>query len=244
MNRYLIIPIFTLLVTFLMSACTTDSAPVANEEMMMVFQETEPGTEPFFTRMLVSKSHMRLNEGDDSSDYTLLDRDNQLIYTVTHGQKRIMQISPRETENKIEQELVMDAKKLKDSDIPEIEGQQPMHYQLKVNDKVCSDVYVIKDFSPLAESALREFSRILSSIHLANMHNTPVEMLDDCFLAHDVKASARHLQFGFPILQRNENGSSRLLVDYDRNYKPTENIFKLPDSYRMTDMSGAPLETS
>lgn len=236
--------LFVFFISLLISACSSDSTQTSESDVMMVFQETELGSEPFITRVLVSNDFMRLDEGDDASDFTLLDRNSHIIYTVTHAQQRIMQITPRETDNKVDQKLVMDAKKISNSDIPEIEGQQPLHYQLQVNDKVCSEVYVIKDFSPQVSTALREFQQILASIHLANLNNTPVEMLDDCFLAHDVKTPSRNLQFGFPILQRDENGSSRLLVDYDHDFQLNATVFDLPKNYRMTDMSGAAIETN
>jgi len=244
MNKQLINLLIISFMALFLGACSSENSQTSSSDAMMTFQETDVGSEPFITRLIVTDDFMRLDEGDDQTDFTLLDRKNNIIYTVTHDQKRIMQVLPRETENKVEQKLVMDAKKIKNSEVPSIEGKQPVHYQLQVNEKVCTEVYAIKDFNPKVSAALREFNTILASIHLANLHNTPVEMLEDCFLAHAIKSPSRNLQFGFPILQRDETGASRLLVDYDHEFQSNEGIFTLPKEYRMTDMSGAPLDTS
>lgn len=63
-------------------------------------------------------------------------------------------------------------------------------------------------------------------------------MQDDCFLAHDVLSPSRRMQFGFPILEQNADGVSRLLVDFDRDYKTGSDIYQLPQDYRVIDMAG------
>jgi len=244
MNKISFLKLAGIIGIVLMGACSNDDAKQASSDLMLMFEESEPGVDPFFTRMLVNKQFMRLDEGSDQSDFTLFDRKNSAIYTVTHNQKRIMQIKPSNTKNTVTQVLEMDASKQENKDIPSIEGKKPEHYQLKVNGNVCSDVYAIKGLHKEANVAMSEFKRILATIHLNNINNTPAEMLDDCFLAHEVKSPSRSMQFGFPVFQRDISGVTRLLVDFDREYKAEPVIFTLPSDYRMTDIAGSPLDVS
>lgn len=244
MNRLLFVNVITIISMSLLLSCTTDKTTQQSSDLMLMFQESEPGIDPYPTRVLVNKQFLRLDEGSDQSNFTLFDRKNNIIYTVTHEQKRIMQIKPVKTGNTVTRNLEMDAKKLNDKEMPSIEGQQPVHYQLQVNGHVCSDVYVLKGFNEEVNTAMSDFKKILASIHLGNINNTPAEMLDDCFLAHEVKHPSRSMQFGFPVLQQDANGAMRLLVDFNRSYKAAPELFKLPPDYRMTDMSGASLDVA
>ncbi len=242
MNRLSIISIVSIFSMSFLLSCTSEEAVQKSTDLMLLYQESEPGIDPYSTRVLLTEQFLRLDEGSDQSNFTLFDREKNIIYTVAHEQKRIMQVKPVKTENTVTHRLEMDANKLDDKELPSIEGKRPVHYQLQVNGHVCSDVYVIKDFNEEVNTAMSEFKRILASIHLGNINNTPAEMLDECFLAHEVKYPSRSMQFGFPILQKDANGATRLLLDYKRDYKASPDLFKLPPDYRMTDMSGASLD--
>jgi hypothetical protein len=227
----------------LLSACTSDEMTTDTpSDLMLMYQESEPGIDAYMTRVLVNKHFMRLDEGGDQTNYTLYDRQKNIIYTVSHAEKTIMQVKPVKTDNKITRKLVLDAKKLADKDLPEIAGQQPVHYQLKVNNAVCSDVFVVDDMHREAMLAMQEFNRVLASIHLKNIKNTPESMQDDCFLAHHVMSPSRSMQFGFPILEQNANGVTRLLVDFDKHFKVDSDVFSLPEGYRSINMAGTSLD--
>lgn len=226
------------------TACSSDENQQAlPADLMLMYQETEPGIDAYMTRVLVNKDYMRLDEGGDQTNYTLYDRKENIIYTISHEEKTIMQVKPLKSDNKITRKLVMDAKKIKDKDIPLINGQQPIHYELKVNDTVCTEVFVIDGIHKEAVEAMQEFNRLLASVHLKNMENTPDAMQDDCFLAHHILSPSRSMQFGFPILEQSANGMSRLLVDFDSHFNVAEGVYDLPEGYRRVDMAGVSIET-
>jgi len=227
----------------ILSSCTSDEAiPETPSDLMLMYQESEPGIDAYMTRVLVNKHFMRLDEGADESDYTLFDRQKNIIYTVSHDQKSIMQVNPVKTDNKIKRQLILDARKLEDKDLPSVAGQQPVHYQLMVNDAVCADVFVVEDMHQEAVTAMQEFNRVLASVHLKNIENTPESMQDDCFLAHHVMSPSRTMQFGFPILEQHIDGVSRLLVDFDKHFKVDPVVFSLPGGYRSVNMAGTSLD--
>ncbi len=241
MNKMTGLPVFLIACIAFLAACSDDKQQT-QADLMLMYQESEPGLDPYMTRVLVNKQFMRLDEGGDDSNFTLYDRDKNLVYTVSHENRTVMQVKAVKSQHKIERPLTLDAKKMDVKELPAIEGKQPTHYQLLVNDKSCADVYVIKDLHEDAVQAMTGFKRILASIHLSTINNTPADMQDECFLAHDILAPTRTMQFGFPIMEQGANGVGRLLTDFDRNYKAAPDIYKLPQGYRVIDMAGNALD--
>lgn len=228
---------------FVLVGCSSDDMKVEPpSDLMLMYQESEPGVDTYMTRVLVNQDFLRLDEGADQSNYTLYDRKENVIYTVSHEERTIMQVKPVKSDNVIKRKLVMDARKLEDKTIPSIAGQQPVHYELKVNDVVCAEVFVIDGIHAEAIKAMQEFNRLLASVHLKNLENTPEAMQEDCFLAHHISSPSRSLQFGFPIMEQGANGVSRMLVDFKANFEVDQGVYLLPEGYRSVNMAGVLLE--
>ena len=241
-NSFINLMLTSILMLVLVGCSSDDMKADVPSDLMLMYQESEPGVDTYMTRILVNQDFLRLDEGADQSNYTLYDRQKNVIYTVSHEEKTVMQVMPVKSDNAIERKLVMDAKKLEDKTIPSIAGQQPIHYELKVNDVVCAEVFVIDGIHAEAIKAMQEFNRLLASVHLKNLENTPESMQDDCFLAHHIVSPSRSLQFGFPIMEQGANGVSRELVDFKDQFKVDASVYLLPEGYRSVDMAGVALE--
>lgn len=209
-------------------------------ELMLMFQDQEPGIDPYPTRVLINDNYVRMDDGVDGSDYVLFDRQLQTIYSVSHGNRTILVVHSKPVEGGPPMELTMDAKKTDHPDAPSVDDTQPVEYTLTVNDKTCSRIMTVPDFLPEGAEALREFRRTLAGQHAENLPKTPVEMLDPCFVAYHIYAPVRHLQYGFPIQQWDVDGNSRALIDYKRGLKADPELFTLPDGYRRMGVGGAP----
>ena len=72
---------------------------------------------------------------------------------------------------------------------------------------------------------------MLAAQQVRSLENTPADMISSCFLARAVYAAGNYLSEGLPILEWNEEGGSRQLLDY-----ATENVapelFTIPDNYQ------------
>lgn len=224
----------------MLAGCGKDEVPTPEGELLLMFQEQEPGIEPYATRMLINENYVRMDDGVDASDYVLFDRQLQTIYSVSHGNRTILVVHSKPVEGEPPMELVMDAHKSEHPESPDVAGVQPVEYALTVNDKACSRVMSVPDFLPEGVEALREFQRTLAGQHAENLPKTPVEMLDPCFVAYQVFAPVRHLQYGFPIQQWDANGTSRALVDYKRGLSVDPGLFTLPEDYRRMGVGGEP----
>ena len=231
-----------LLSSFVLVACSEQSgksAVTAGGDLMLLYMESEAGVDPYQSRLLVNKDFLRMDDGTDAGDYTLYDRNKHIIYSVTHGEQSILELKQVKTKNRIKRALVLDAEKLHDSSVPKVEGKSPVQYHLKVNNNTCSTIYAVKNLHPQALAALREFRRILASIHLSKLNNTPDDMQEECFLAHEVQVPNRILQFGLPVYESSSNGLKRILVDYKRHVKHVPKLYALPKGYQITHMTGA-----
>lgn len=226
----------------LLGGCQGDDAPEAMAgELMLMFQEQEPGVEPYATRMLINENFVRMDDGVDGSDYVLFDRQLQTIYSVSHVNRSILVVHSKPVEGEPPMELVMDARRTEHPEAPTMDGARPVEYALTVNDKACSRVMAVPEFLPEGIEALREFQRTLAGQHAEDLPKTPAEMLDPCFVAYHVFAPVRHLQYGFPVQQWDADGNSRALVDYKRGLTVDPELFTLPDSYRRMGVGGAPV---
>lgn len=217
-------------------ACSDGGATQHNlasgESLMLLFQETEPGVDPYATRMLINNAYVRMDDGNAAGDYVLFDRDAETIYSVSHANRSILVVHSKPVVGQSPIPLEMDARRSKHPDAPPVAGQQPVQYTLLVNGQSCSQVMVVPGMLQEGIIALREFRRVLAGQHAENLPKTPKEMLDPCFVAYHVFAPVQHLQYGFPIQQWDTEGVGRSLVDYDEAFKTDSELFVLPQSYQ------------
>lgn len=199
--------------------------------VMMLYLDTEPGIDPYDTRVLVSADYMRMDDGVDESDFILLDRNAKVIYSISHERRSILVINNSPPERIPPGDMRLGVRSLKDGAAPRIAGKVPVHYELSMNENICRHVLTVPGLLPDALLALREFRRVLASAHMRNLDKTPEEMQDPCFLAYDVFAPDRQLQYGFPIQEWDEQGNSRNLINYDEHFVMDEALFRLPEGY-------------
>lgn len=207
--------------------------------LMLMFQEQEPGLDAYPTRILVNDEYVRLDDGGDGSDYVLLDREMQTVYSVSHVNRTVLVVHSKPVSGEPPMAITMDAQRSEHPDAPEIEGKRPVQYSLLVNQETCSQVMVVPDFLEQGAEGLREFRRALAGQHAENLPKTPVDMLDPCFVAYHVYAPVRHLQYGFPVQQWDRDGNSRALMSYEHDFEVDPVLFTVPEQYRRMGVSGS-----
>lgn len=203
----------------------------AAETHMIMFVEEEQGIDPFQTRVLVNHQYLRFDDGVASVNYLLMDRAAKKIYTVNHQEKTIMVLERKTLDIQPPFELKHTEKKIGDmKEAPQINGKQPVHYQLSTNDQVCLDVVAVEGLLPEAVKALREFNEILASDSATTIQNFPADMQEPCMLAMTTFAPNQYLQHGFPV-QEWKSGISRHLLDFKTSFDAPPETFTLPKDY-------------
>jgi len=82
-----------LLFVLLFVGCTQPDGEEPVTVTLLNFQEQEAGVEPYPLRVLVNKHFLRFDDGYDASDFMLMERDTQTIYSVSHEDQSILIIS-------------------------------------------------------------------------------------------------------------------------------------------------------
>ena len=215
-----------LIMAALVSSC--DKPP---DSQLLVFMESEQDVQPYQSRIIVTPTQMRLDDGESSKSYTLYDRKSHIARTIDTVQRTILEMHPKSVKVEPPFALTYTVKDLGEmKDAPKIMGKIPKHYQDYANNQLCFDVITVEGLMPQAVQALKEFQQLLASDSAVTFNNMPADMQDPCSIAMDTFAPTRFLQHGFPI-QQWRPGYSRMLVDYKQQYQPDPKLFEIPAGY-------------
>lgn len=217
---------FTLAIAMLLSSCAK-----APENQLLVFLDSEQGIKPYQTRVIITPSQVRFDDGTGSKSYTLFDRSSRIARTIDNEQKTILELHPKSVKIKPPFALNYKVKELGDmKDAPKIMGKTPKHYQDYTNNKLCFNVVSVAGLMPQAVQALSEYHQMLASDSAVTFNNMPADMQDPCDIARDTFAPTRYLQHGFPIHWWYP-GYSRMLMDYKEHYQADPKLFEIPSGY-------------
>ncbi len=219
--------IAALALTGVLAACSRNSQTAT----VLGFTEQEPEGVSFTTRMVVTAGYLRIDDDAGAEGFILLDRARRTIYSVNHGDRRVLVIEPLKVglappkafEHRVEQDPEAS---------PSVAGREVRHYRLYTNGKLCFDVFAADGLLPEVLAALREYHEVLAGEQAAALARTPEQFRTACDLADDVFLPVRHLAHGFPVGQRSAAGRLRELTDIRTDVAVESGLFELPPDYR------------
>lgn len=222
-----------LLAVLLAAGCTQPADENGDQATVTLlnYQEQEAGVQPYPLRILVNARFLRFDDGFDASDFMLMERDTQTIYSVSHDDRSILVISGYPAVDALPAGIELGETRDADTSAPEIDGKQPTHFRFLANGSVCYHAIVVPGLLQQASTALAEYATALANRQFSDMVSVPAEMLTPCFLSRHVYAPARHLLAGLPISEWDETGYRRMLVDYRENATVDAGLFELPEGY-------------
>lgn len=197
----------------------------------LYFTEQEAGAEPATTRMLITERHLRIDYGKDTGDFILFDRKVPAIYSVNYRDQTVLEIIPQTTTLAPPKTFVHEVRKDPEA-YPAIAGKAVKHYRLLTNGAECYDLFAADGLLPEAVTALREYHTTIAGEHASAMRRAPQEGRDACDLANFIFLPTRHLEFGFPVRQKDISGKVRQLVDYKLDQQFDSKLFTLPEGFR------------
>lgn len=208
-------------------------AMAAQTGTVLWYSEQEAGTRPYKVRYIVSKHFMRSDDGNDRGDFVLYDRRNQKIFSVVHDERRILQIDGEGVVPAVPGVLEMEVDKIVDEDAPMVAGIRPVTVKLMAGDQRCYMATVLPGLLTDVSNAFLEFNRALAVQQLRSMENTPEEFRTPCFLLRYVYATDFYLMHGLPLVDLDENGDRRALLDYATDEGLDAELFALPVGYQL-----------
>jgi len=209
------------------AGCTQNKS----DTVFLLFNENEPGGQPYPVRMLVTQKFLRIEDGDGKSGFILFDRTGRKIYSVNNETRSTLVLegrpvklaAPKQFEHRAERD---------DEKLPDVAGKSVTHYRLTTNGELCFDVYAADGLLPQAVAALREYHETLAAEQAVLQASVPAEFQSVCDLADYVFLPARYLAQGFPVRQVNRAGVTRQLTDYKIGVPVEAKLFELPPDYR------------
>ncbi|MEE9492949.1 MAG: hypothetical protein V3W04_06180 [Gammaproteobacteria bacterium] len=196
------------------------------------YVEKEKGLEAYKTRYIITQDYMRSDAGNDQDGFILFDRKARIIYNVVPDTETILVL--KGDKQPIDRPTTFDIKESltnASSDTPKIDGKSSREYRLQVDGKPCFSAMIVADFYTQSANAFQEFARVLAAQQVRSLENTPADMISSCFLARAVYAAGNYLSKGLPVLEWNEEGGSKQLLDYAIENVAAE-LFKTPENYQ------------
>jgi len=210
--------------------------PVAAQEQratMVLYQMMETGFEPYSSRLLVTPRHLRMDDGDDDGSYVLFDRRQNIIYSVTHSERNVLEIHLQPVQAEPPMALTRTQSKVATEEpMPAIAGRTPQLHRLSVNGELCYELVAVDGLLPDVVAALRDFRTVLAGENARILTDIPADMQDPCDLALNTYAPGWQLQFGLPIQEHDTQGKGQVLLDFSDDYPVDAGLFRLPKGYR------------
>ncbi len=195
------------------------------------FQEQEPGIAPYPVRYLVTPRFMRSDDGVDSGDFLLFDRQTRKIYSVARDNRTVLEIDGGGALPQKPRTLSFTVDKRSAQGAPSIGGQEPLQVELSAGGEVCRTALVAPGFLEPVRLALQEFSRALAVQQGRTLARTPVEMQTPCFLSRYLYATDFPLRQGMLLADWNQAGERRELTGFKRDLVVDDALFEVPQSY-------------
>ncbi len=202
----------------------------AQQASLLVYQVWEEGIDPYVSRILVTPDYLRLDEGDGSDGFTLFDRNQEILYSVSLEDRSVLVIDqtdivPGDNDGVILQEQVVE-----DPHAPAVAGKQPKQVRLLANGELCAELTVVDGVMEDAVAALAEMKLALARVQAATLEAIPLNMRTPCDLASNIYAPDRHLRFGLPLQERAQ-GRSQSLVDFSTDFDAADALFEIPSEF-------------
>jgi hypothetical protein len=219
--------IWLMLLLFGVGAVHAADMIAPRQEMIALrYVDQDPGDPPYLTRILVTPDFMRMDEGDDDGDFVLLDRRQQKVINVLHGNQLAIVFSPgRVPEKPAGWKPVLDV---------QAAATGTQRFSLTLNDVVCSEGVAARSAAPDAARAMAEMKAILAAMQYRVWKESPSDIQNDCDLANLVWESGATLELGLPLEEREFTGRSRRFESESKLPLQRE-LFRVPDGMARVD---------
>ena len=203
------------------------------EGVLMTFSERErAGTPTFKSRMFVNNKFLYIDGENFPEDYLLFDREKRTIYSVTHANKTVFVIKPKEVKGEPPITINYEEESQPSSAIPKVSGRIATHYRYMANGKHCYDAVTLeKTFLPGVVTALKEYRTVLAGEHASTVHKMPMDTHDACDLAVNIYHTTKHLETGLPLREWDQKGYLKFMIDYRMKFKLDPSRLEIPADF-------------
>jgi len=239
--RQKIVRIFLLLTQ--LGAASASAAAVAEnpsatgiDARLLLYRVSEPGAEPYISRLITTDAFLRLDQGAGDSGFILLDRAARVIYSVNPDDQLVLlfRTAPTDREPAAPSGLTLQQQPL--ADAPRVAGVVPQQWQIRLADQLCASGVVVPGLMPEARAAWRDYLRLLAAQQQASLAAIPPEFQQPCDQLLNVQRPGLLLERGLPLRQWEPTGRRQELLDFRPHFPIDNGLFTLPAGFRQIEM--------
>ncbi len=197
--------------------------------LVLFYDEVEQDAGSQTMRYIINKQYLRIDDGNDSSDFILFNVEKKIIYSVNHEDRTILKI-----ENHQWKQPEFDFKVITEQNVmsgaPKISDKQVYSYLISADGMACTRVSLVKELHTEYMAVLYNYQQVLSGQQVATLKNTPEELHTPCFLIDQIYHSGDYYKTGLPVHIRYSRGYEKFL----KNFKESEfaiKMFMKPEGY-------------
>ncbi len=220
-----------LLLTALVLLGVTGAPRAQTSATVVWFQKQEPGISPYRVRYIVTPRFMRSDDGVDSGDFLLFDRQARKIYSVARDNRTVLEVDGAGSLPQKPPTLRFSIDQRSARGAPSVAGREPLEVELSAGGEVCRTALVAPGFLEPVRLAMQEFNRALAVQQARTLGRTPVEMQTPCFLSHYLYAADFQLRQGMLLADWNKAGERRELTGFKRDVVVDDALFQVPAAY-------------
>jgi len=217
-------------ILFILLFCYMTNVFSAIQATVFLYEEKENDFPPANVRYLLTKKFMRIDNGHESDDYILFDREDKKIFSVNNEDQTILVINSKLWEKPdLKFPTKIFRKKLLQA--PKISGQSLVDYSVKADNEVCSRYQLLPDMFKEEMNVFHEYQKILSGQQVKSLKLTPNEMKTPCFLVDQIYNDGSYYLEGVPVQEWHNRGYAKILKDFKQEeIKP--DLLLLPKEYK------------
>lgn len=198
---------------------------------VLMFQVQEPGTGVYAVTMTINERFLRIDDDPDSG-YVLFDRSRRVLFSVSHGDRTILEIHASDTAASPPDSFMPETIVERDDAAPAIAGTRPLHVRLNAGGRTCYEVITVPGMLDQSVSALTEYAQLLGGQQVMQLKNIPADIRTPCYLLRYAYGTTLPLRNGMPIREWDGAGYTRELVNYRENAPVDASLFALPEGYQ------------
>lgn len=199
----------------------------------LMYQEREPGVDPYEVRMLVADKKIRIDTMDDDSGYIVYDDESHTIFSVSHYDKKILVIKPRKFKAE-DSGIKSTTEYLQLSDAPKVSGKSIYNYSVHAGEgkaqQTCIDLQLVEGLLPEVTKILKNYQKVISGQQVQLLKKTIKDVQTPCYLVDQIYNEGTYYDKGLPIQEWHSNEKSKILMNY-KQVKIKSDIFDLPEGY-------------
>ncbi len=202
----------------------------STDALILNYEEVEEEVGILPMRYLITDSYLRIDAGVAESDYVLFDADANVVYSVNHEDRTILNI-PYKKWKQPALEFSYTEVTEKQADAPQIDGRSVYEYKLDAGDETCTHAFVVKGVFATQMKVFHAYQQVLSGQQVSALPNTPDEFHTPCFLLDQVYQQGNYYLQGLPVQVTHSRGYARYLKNY-KQQAVDDVLFDLPEDYK------------